>query len=173
MNSQHHSLIQQSNWGQKMRSRRTYLSNNPERTKKATTSAVVITLMLGVGLAAGPAIAAQAAGAWPCNNVGASVSAVSGRVRGTGTWNCGVGYGSATYGTEVHVFHNYDFLPDADVFYGAWILTGSTSNTSRSVQRCDQSTTADYYSQARIPAFNSPWVTSGLMKITTCAGTGS
>ncbi|MFM5968932.1 MAG: hypothetical protein ACKOQ8_07855 [Micrococcales bacterium] len=127
------------------------------------------TITAGAILVSAPAQAS----AWPCDNTGAGISSASGRVKGTGYWACnGIGL-SGTFGAEVHIFHNYDWLPDPEIAYGQWILTKSTGTQSRSVQRCDQSTTADYYSQAQIPAYGSPWATSGLLNITTCAGTGS
>jgi hypothetical protein len=131
----------------------------------------VCTLAAGAVFAGAPAFAASG---WPCNNTGAGIAAASGRVKGTGTWTCsGVGL-PATFGAEVHLFHDYAFLPDPEIAYGQWILPGIVGSQSKSVQRCDQGTTADYYAQAQIPAYqSSPWATSGLLKITTCLGTGS
>ncbi len=143
-------------------------------TKRRRGAAIGVVAVFGtsVVLVALPVLPA-AADSWPCHNVSAGISSSSSRAVGTGTWNCDAGYGSLPFTTEVHVYHNYDWLPDADVFYGQWTLTGSTSNQSRSVQRCDQGTTADYYSTAMVPAFSTAWASSGLLNITTCLGTGS
>lgn len=139
------------------------------RRNKLSAIALAATILAGSVVTSAPAIAS----AWPCDNTGAGISAGSGRVKGTGYWACsGIGL-TGTFGGEVHLFHNYDWLPDPEIAYGQWIMNKTTGTQFRSVQRCDQSTTADYYSQTRIPAYNSPWVTSGLLNITTCAGTGS
>ena len=134
---------------------------------------LLITLAIGACLVAVPALPASAS-SWPCDAVAASVSANLGRVVGTGTWTCGITQSAATYGGEVDVYHNYDLLPDAFVFYGYWYIPFIYGTQSRNTQRCDQGTVAQYYATASIP----PWstsnvITSSMRKIATCLGTGS
>lgn len=140
---------------------------------KKTLASVVVTLAIGAGLAVLPSVAASAS-SWPCDNNAASVGTYNSRVRGTGSWICKATSQTHTFGTEVHVFHNYAFLPDAEVFYGAWILYWSTGSQAKSTIRCDQGITAQYYAETSMPGYyGSPVVRSSTQIITSCAGTGA
>jgi hypothetical protein len=134
---------------------------------------LITTFAVGACLVIVPALPA-AASSWPCDAVGATVSANLGRLVGTGTWSCGMTQSSSTYGAEVDLYHNYDLLPDAFVFYGYWYIPFIYGTQSRSTQRCDQGTVAQYYAVASIPPWSGSGVaTSGIRKIATCMGTGS
>lgn len=140
---------------------------------KKTLASVVVTLALGAGLAVFPSVAASAS-SWPCDNNAASVGSYNDRVRGTGSWICKSTSQTYTFGAEVHVFHNYDFFPDVEVFYGAWVLYWSTASQAKSTIRCDQGITAQYFAEASMPGFyTSPWKRSSTKIITSCAGTGA
>ena len=93
---------------------------------------------------------------------------------------------SATYGSCGHCFngtsylkirttsyHNYDWLPDAVVAQATqtWTIPQGASYPWIQTQRCDNSTTADYYSLGEMPDEYSGR-TSGTVRITTCDGTG-
>ncbi len=136
-------------------------------------AAVATMSLVGLGLLV-PVTSASAGAGFSCGVTSATIGNYYGRVAGAGYASCG-GYNGTTSNVlfELRTFHNYDWVPDAVVSHVAsWrSVPPGQSYPNIYVQRCDNSTTADYYSQASMQSEGS-YRTSGTARITTCAGTG-
>jgi len=139
-------------------------------TKKATLGlGTAAALIVGLGLAWAAAIPAYASS---CAMQDVTISKTTpGKVRGSATAECSIG-GGATEVLRVQVLHNYDLLPDAVVISDTSkkIINSTKGTWTKAVQRCDNSTQAEYYAQGRVDG-ETGWSFTDNKTIKTCAGT--
>lgn len=144
-------------------------------TRRLTGKATIAVLVTTAALVVVPAVASSANSiTHGCDVKASSITAVkkSGAAgylaTGTGTWNCD----GNTESVKETVYHNQGLFPDSDIADNTWSLKKSSSNQSKSVGRCDNSTVADYHADAETPVHG--WLLHSADKnITTCSGTGN
>lgn len=136
---------------------------------------IKLTASLGIAVAVtigGAAVAVPAyAASTGCSPTGASITTSSSRIVGTGTAKCA--FTNIPEYMNVRVWHYYGALPDALAFFNQTKKPSGSLTWSGSTKRCDNGTTAEYYSQAELGQYSGTKVNSARKRITACAGTGS